>query len=192
MTPKPPVKRSSITLKTVLSPAIGAMGILRRESESRGSAGSGSGANTPNGKTRRASRRMSSLLKYAGVDVNNNEEQQKAAPPLISPPKGLGVVKDKIQTGGYFGEKALTTTNRRNASIVADEDSQLLVVDKATFTYVLSNFEKLNKELMLFLKEFLPKIDDIFNADIVANLLYLFEEVEFEYENTITEQGKPG
>ena len=56
----------------------------------------------------------------------------------------------------------------------------------------MSHFEKLNRDMIDFLIENMPHLDDIFSPAIIQNLIYLFEEVTLEYDNVVVEEGDSG
>jgi hypothetical protein len=48
----------------------------------------------------------------------------------------FGMIKDTITSGGFFGEKALFENKKRNATIMSNVVTELLVIQKHDFSFV--------------------------------------------------------
>jgi len=103
-----------------------------------------------------------------------------------------GTVIDCIEKGGFFGEKALHTNQQRGATIIANTDTELLIVTKDIFDYLKSNFDKKKNKIINFMQNCFPKLENLASRKILENLFYLLEEKQFDYGNIIIHENDPG
>lgn len=88
-----------------------------------------------------------------------------------------------IGTGGTFGELALITKRRREATIKASETSILAVCDRITYLKCINEKESLKLSVVVkILKSILP-----FNVERnrLMKLAYLFETIELKLNNQV-------
>jgi len=106
--------------------------------------------------------------------------------------KEYGFVKDKIERGSYFGEKALETDQKRGATIYPITNCEVLYLTKDIFNSLKSIYDKEKKALWDFIFDYIPGIDQIHSKDVIESLLYLFGKTAYELGHHICHEGKSG
>lgn len=129
-----------------------------------------------------ASRSMSSFGKgKLGPDLKNRKLMY------------YGYVKNTLERGGYFGEKALEAINRkRTASVIAETDCDLLALTKEEYELIKKTFANKTKDLLGFVIDNMPGLNRRHSTFLLQNYEYLFEEKSISYKNHIFQEGEPG
>lgn len=74
---------------------------------------------------RRSSANVSDVMKKNNLNEGENEEEEEEQDPITK----YGVVKDTIKAGGFFGDRALISNDKRGATIMASTNVELLSLD---------------------------------------------------------------
>ena len=94
-----------------------------------------------------------------------------------------------IEVGGYFGERALESTQKRTASIVVDRGCELLVLTKDEFLLIKKTFNTKTRDLVDFVIRSVPGIESRHGTLLLEHFLYLFEEKTLNYKNHLIVEG---
>ena len=75
-----------------------------------------------------------------------------------------------LRKGDFFGEMSLLTGNKRSATAIADEESEILVIDKAGFTRVIMVNETLIHQIseVIAVREYENEIRDTIKRDSIS------------------------
>ena len=103
-----------------------------------------------------------------------------------------GYVKETIRKGGHFGEAALKSNQPREESMIAATNCELLVLDVEDYEYLLTRFEKSNTQLLNFLLDYIPGLEDAINMKKIINPESYFHEELYQLHHQITTEGKQG
>lgn len=81
-----------------------------------------------------------------------------------------GDVVAGLRKGDFFGEMSLLTGNKRSATAIADEESEILVIDKAGFTRVIMVNETLIHQIseVIAVREYENEIRDTIKRDSIS------------------------
>ena len=123
-----------------------------------------------------------------GFDSFENEKIITQAQQQIS----YGTLVNKISEGSYFGEKALFSSGKRNATIITSTKTELLALNREDFKSVQGEFTKSRLLTIQFLRDIFPNIASVHTPSLLENLIYNCEIKTFPYKKAITLEGEPG
>jgi len=103
-----------------------------------------------------------------------------------------GYVRDIVEQGGYFGERALETNQKRSASIIAETNCQMFVLTKEEFLLIKKTFYNKVRDLFNFVIDNMPGLNHIQRPLISENYVYLFEERILNFKNHLFHEGESG
>lgn len=106
--------------------------------------------------------------------------------------KRYGKVQNKLERGGFFGEKALFDNTPRSATVICNTECQFLVISKRDFNFIQKNFDCKRKQVIKFMIDFIPDIENITAHEAVERLMYLLQEKTYERGNCIINEGDHG
>ena len=101
-----------------------------------------------------------------------------------------GTIKDKIFKGSHFGEKALTSNQKRSATIICNTDCELLVLRSEDYKNTIGKFESKSKSVLKIMDDYFPKIERITNLRIKESLMYIFDEMPLEIHTHPINEGE--
>lgn len=120
---------------------------------------------------------------------------------IMQHPDGAIEVKERLRAGAYFGELGLLTRQRRNATVRAVQDVNLMSMDRQTFARWVNSSKIIQEELKELVQQRLPNIKTQPVSSESANKLPTLEAGFFDVEQldhmemfppgrTIVEQGE--
>jgi len=103
-----------------------------------------------------------------------------------------GSIKDTIYKGGFFGELALFSNQKRTATIMTTTETELLIIEKNDFRFVSDNYDQKKKKIVEFMFKYFPDVENINTYSIVEGLLYLLEEKSYLCGDYLGREGQKG
>lgn len=94
--------------------------------------------------------------------------------------------------GDQFGETALLTDAKRNASIVALEDCELMVFHKASLDLIKASYSNDIEEKRIFIIGLIPELGAIQNQVMLTKLVEYFRPKRFKKGHQLTKEGETG
>ena len=137
---------------------------------------------------RRGLRRVSGLTKA----VMQFKKVLKQRHKVINNAQSYGVVRDKLEKGGYFGGTISLESKKREETAFALKESELLVIDYKDIQSMKLNYTKRRIALRNFMFDNFPKVDQYQSEKIVASLLSTIEERSYDVNSFITTEGQAG
>jgi hypothetical protein len=105
-------------------------------------------------------------------------ERSDAAYFILKGSVGVGLIKDEeyiilnyLREGDFFGEVAALTGRERTANVIAEEDSQLLIIPSRVMRQLAGRYETLRQVLESTMAERLASIDLPLGTSLDQNLL---------------------
>lgn len=96
----------------------------------------------------------------------------------------------KISYGTLFGETGLLSDKKRNASIIALEDIELMVFHKSSLDLIKASYSNDIAEKRESIITLIPEVSKISNPLRIVQLLEYFKPKKAKKGDTITEEGK--
>lgn len=101
-----------------------------------------------------------------------------------------GEIIYKLKKGAFFGEKALLSSGKRTATVMANTPCELITVSEDVFSYVREHLDKINLKKLNFMMNSFPGIEKIQYKPFLQNLLYLLEEKPVRLSAALTTEGQ--
>ena len=111
---------------------------------------------------------------------------------VLNSAKEFGVVRDRLEIGGYFGGTIDFEMRKREETAFALKPTELLVIEYKDLNHAKTNFSKKKIALKNFMFDSFPKLDLYQSEKIVTGLLSTLEERTFEGNVNIVTEGQPG
>jgi len=111
---------------------------------------------------------------------------------VLNSAKDFGVVRDRLEIGGYFGGTIDFDLKKREETAFALKPTELLVIEFKDLNHAKTNFSKKKIALKNFMFDSFPKLDLYQSEKIITGLLSTLEERTFEGNVTIVHEGQPG
>ena len=107
-------------------------------------------------------------------------------------PSEGGYVKGTVRCGGHFGDEALASNQPRKETLVATTACELLSFSVDDYEYLMTRFEKNNTQILDFLLDYVPGLEEAINRNKIRNPESYFEEQSYNLHNHITIEGTKG
>ncbi|CAD8160569.1 unnamed protein product [Paramecium pentaurelia] len=106
--------------------------------------------------------------------------------------QNYGCLINDLNSGNYFGEKALMENNRdaqRSATCIADIDTYLISLNRNEFFEVLGSFKKDAEFKREVFQSVIPYFERITSTLMIESLMYSFNEEIKLRDETVTQEG---
>lgn len=103
-----------------------------------------------------------------------------------------GKVQNKLERGGFFGEKALFDNTPRSATVICNTECEFLVISKRDFNFIQKNFDCKRRQVLKFMIDNIPDIENITAHEAVERLMYLLQEKTYERGTYVINEGDKG
>ena len=103
-----------------------------------------------------------------------------------------GILVNKVEKGGSFGERAFFESQVRLETAIANTDCEFLVMNKRDFLYISQNYDSKRKHMIQFMIDFIPDVENIAAYDFLENLLNTLREKTYDRGSYVIQEGDTG